>query len=404
MAGLPRYSFVRYNLFRTWLLLNRLAPAYKSLASYFITGSKGKGTVAATLAAILKSGNVACGRLTSPHLVRFSERINFAGNDIPDGDLACYLRFIRANLPQLPGKYGTWVMGEILLAAALLWFRDMGAEAVVIEAGLGGRLDPGNIFRRPLAVCVTTVALEHQAVLGNSIAAIAAEKGGAVKPATPLVTAADGDAWTVLEQRCRRLGAPLYAYPADFGWRENGRLALPGLSLTYSGEFVTPADKVNAALAACLASFWPGLTGQAIVQGFCQRPQLPGRFEILATKPPVVLDVAHTPEAVANLITGLKRRFPGASLAFVAGFMADKRIADMLTLLTAAGSVLLAPIADEGGYRPGDVGVPVLASVAAGLAAASVQADIVCVTGSFAAVRAARLSMGCAASPLAIPF
>ncbi|HBS92984.1 MAG TPA: bifunctional folylpolyglutamate synthase/dihydrofolate synthase, partial [Firmicutes bacterium] len=80
---------------------------------------------------------------------------------------------IRANLPELSQEYGAWIFGEIILAAALMWFRDLGARTIVLEAGLGGRLDAGNLFRRPLATCITNVSLEHQGILGNTVEQIA---------------------------------------------------------------------------------------------------------------------------------------------------------------------------------------------------------------------------------------
>lgn len=394
LENLPRFSLLKYNLYRVWLLLRECVPEYKDLQVFFITGSKGKGTVAVTLAAILDQAGVAAGLITSPHLLRVTERISFGGQDIPEALLAEYLDRIRRALPPLPGEYGTWIFGEIILAVALLWFRERGASALVVEAGLGGRLDAGNVFRRPLATCITNVSLEHQGLLGDTVAGIAREKAGIIKPGVPLVTGARGEALAVLQQRGERLGAPLFLYGQHFSWLGEDpvlTLQLPCYSLGLDRAFSSPAEKENAALAACLAAYQGRVTPAAIAAGILAGRKLPGRFEILPGSPVYVLDVAHTPEAVVNLREALQGRFPGEKIAFVAGFLADKKATAMLALMAGMGPVFLAPVKDSRSYYPAaDQGPNVVESIEAGLAAAKKLARVVCVTGSFAAVREAK--------------
>ena len=395
LEGLPRFSVLKFNLYRAWLLLNHLVPEYRDFEVFFIAGSKGKGTVASTLAAILAQAGIAAGLVTSPHLLNLTERINFNGADINEETLEEYVADIRANLPELSQEYGAWIFGEIILAAAFMWFRDLGARTIVLEAGLGGRLDAGNLFRRPLATCITTVSLEHQDILGDTVAKIAREKAGVIKPATPLVTAAKGEALTVLRHRAVRLGAPVYSYPSDFAWQEERALALrlPDKTLALSTKFATEADKANTAMAACLATFHPLMTDKAIVEGIKSSPRLPGRFEVLLGRPAFVLDVAHTPESVANLQAAIVRRHPGGKLAFVAGFLADKRATEMLAImLSTTELVYWAPVLDQRSFTPeGLSGGIQVDSISEGIRAAMSQADVVCITGSFAAVREARL-------------
>ncbi len=395
LEGLPRFSVLNFNLYRAWLLLNHLVPEYRDFEVFFIAGSKGKGTVASTLAAILAQAGIAAGLVTSPHLLNLTERINFKGADINEETLEGYVADIRANLPELSQEYGAWIFGEIILAAALMWFRDLGARTIVLEAGLGGRLDAGNLFRRPLATCITNVSLEHQGILGNTVEQIAREKAGIIKPATPLVTAAKGEALTILRERAGRLGAPVFAADEDFAWQERGplELRLPGKTLSVETEFITDADKKNTAMAACLAAFHPRVSSRAIIQGIKRAPRLPGRFEVLPGRPAFVLDVAHTPESVANLLAAIVRRHPGGKLAFVAGFLADKRATEMLAImLSTTELVYWAPVLDQRSFTPGGLsgGIQV-DSISEGIRAAMSQADVVCITGSFAAVREARL-------------
>lgn len=356
---------------------------------YYIAGSKGKGTVAATLASILTAGGIPCGRLTSPHLHSITERVNFQGMDIGE-ELEDYVAKIQGGVPKLPRKYGTWIFTEVILAAALMWFWDQGAQAVVLEAGLGGRLDAGNIFRRPLGTCVTSISLEHQGILGSTLQEIAREKAGIIKPGTPLVTAAQGEALAELKTRAGLFGAPVYSFPADFTWQKDV-LQLPSMSLPIEVEFTSPAEEINAALAACMATFFPGITREAIIQGILNAPRLPGRFQVIPGKPTYVLDVAHTPDSVANLLAAIAQHFPGGRLAIVAGFLADKNVTEMVALMHAQTSrIYLAPVREPRSYDPGGLlqGIKV-PSIGSAIEAALTQADIICVTGSFAAVREA---------------
>ena len=397
LEGLPRFSTLKFNLYRAWALLNRFVPEYNKLDMYFITGSKGKGTVAATLAAILRSGGIKTGLVTSPHIMKVTERINFNGIDIEDYRLAGYLEEIAGDLPVLPDQCGNWIHSEVINTAALMWFMDMGVQTVVLEAGMGGRLDAGNVFRRPVATCISCVSLEHKGILGDTIEQIAGEKAGVIKPETPLVTAAAPGPMGVIKRRAGLFGAPLFSYGSDFDWQQHEddvKLILPGRSISFRHGFETEANQVNKAMAACLASFHPQVRDEAMIQGLGM-PGLPGRFEVHLGHPAYVLDVAHTPESIDNLLAGVKKRFPKAIIAFVAGFLADKSAGEMLQMMLAASSeVFYAPVKD---IRSIDITNPLITgpklcdSIAAAMGQAAAAADVICVTGSFAAVREARI-------------
>lgn len=390
LAGLPKFSQPRYNLFRMWLLLNKFAIKAEDFQIYFITGSKGKGTVASTLAAILSRAGVPTGLLTSPHLVSVCERVNFNGVDIEEETLSSYLGKIRRGLPPLPDKYGSWIFSEILLTAAMLWYTDMSAQTVVLEAGLGGRLDSCNFFRRPLATCITTVSLEHRGILGNSVEEIAQEKAGILKPFTPVVTGAQGGSLQVILERAKLLSAPALVYGREISWDSPGRqLFLPGKTISFSEED-TEAGRMNRALAACLAGFHPEVTPEAIVQGF-EAQQLPGRFEVYPGWPVYILDVAHTPESVDNLLQKIRLKFPGGRLACVAGFLEDKPVETMLNQMAGAADYLYyASVQDGRSFDAPDLLQGIKAeSISQAIVQAASKADIICVTGSFAAVREA---------------
>lgn len=395
LETLPRFSKLNYNLYRTWLLLNRFIPEYKHFDVFYITGSKGKGTVAATLAAILRCGGIKTGLVTSPHLIDITERINLDDGDIGNETLVECLEHIRVNLPPLPSQYGTWIHSEILNLCALLYFKERGAKTLVLEAGLGGRLDAGNIFPRPIATCVSTVALEHKEILGNTVEEIALEKAGVIKPKTPLVTAALGSSFDIIFQRAQKFRAQVFAFAKDFAWLdgEMTELVLPGRTLRFKAGFETGASRINKAMAACMASFHPHIDDGAIVEGI-MRSYLPGRFEVINDNPVHVLDVAHTPESVENLLLGLRQRFRGVTLAMVAGFLADKPGDVMLNMMIdAADIVYFAPIKDPRGYDPSAIKAQAnrASSITEAIRLARTQADVICVTGSFSAVGEARI-------------
>ena len=201
LEKLPRFSKINFNLYRTWLLLKQVVPDYAEMNLYYITGSKGKATTAAALAAILTASGIDTGLITSPHLISICERIKVNNRDIPEQDLWACVRRVRQSLPPLPGKYGTWIFSEVLLAAGIFWLRLQGVNTLVLESGLGGRLDPGNVFRRPRATCITSVTAEHQGILGHTLPEIAREKAGILKPYTPVVTAAGGESLELIEER-----------------------------------------------------------------------------------------------------------------------------------------------------------------------------------------------------------
>ena len=215
LQDLPRYSVLKYNLYRVWVLLNKFLPRYRELDIYFIAGSKGKGTVAAFLASILTEGGIPCGRLTSPHLHSITERVNFQGREIGDELGNTWPR--PRGLPELPRKYGPWIFGEVLLTAALLWFWDQGAQVLVVEAGLG-EAGCRQFLPAPPATCVTAVTLEHQGILGPTLGDIAGKSRDNQAGNSPGNGGA-GEALEILAARARRFGAPLLLFPQIFPGR-----------------------------------------------------------------------------------------------------------------------------------------------------------------------------------------
>jgi dihydrofolate synthase/folylpolyglutamate synthase len=237
-----------------------------------VAGTKGKGSTVAMMRACLEAADYRAHVYTSPHLVRFHERIRVAGQLIDEEALIALLEECeRANGDQPITFF------EITTAAAFLAFVRTPADIALLEVGLGGRLDATNVIRRPAVTVITPVSLDHQAFLGDTVAAIAGEKAGILKPAVPAVIAAQpGDAEAVIEKRAATLGVPLFR--AGHEWRCNAA----GAGMRYAGErwkldlplpsLIGAHQIVNAGTAIASLERLGGfsLTGEAIADGLRQ--------------------------------------------------------------------------------------------------------------------------------------
>ena len=215
-------------------LLGALGNPHENLPpAIHVAGTNGKGSVVATLRACLEAAGHRVHVYTSPHLVRFNERIRLAGQLIEEDALLAVLEECeRAN----EGQPITFF--EITTAAAFLAFARVPADFVLLETGLGGRLDTTNVVRRPAVTAITPVSLDHQAFLGDTVAAIAGEKAGILKPGVAAVIGPQpGDAAAVIEARAAAIGAPLHRWGTE--WRCNPLAhnpPLPGLDPGITGE------------------------------------------------------------------------------------------------------------------------------------------------------------------------
>ncbi|MGQ0676789.1 MAG: bifunctional folylpolyglutamate synthase/dihydrofolate synthase [Rhodospirillales bacterium] len=200
-------KLIDLSLDRVLRLLGQLGDPHKKLAPVIhVAGTNGKGSVVAYLRAVLEASGRRCHVYTSPHLVRFHERIRLAGELISEGALVGVLEECER---ENAGASITFF--EITTCAALLAFSRAPADAVLLEVGMGGRLDTTNVVDRPAVTCVTPVSMDHMDHLGDTLAKISGEKAGIFRPGVPAVLAPQApDAQAVLEARARALGAPLY--------------------------------------------------------------------------------------------------------------------------------------------------------------------------------------------------
>lgn len=296
---------VRPGLERTRALLDALGRPQDALAVALVAGTNGKGSTTALLDAMLRADpaeTAPVGRFVSPHLVRFDERVHVAGAPRPRPELEAVLDAVRPPAERLGATFF-----EVLVAVALLAFARAGVRRAVLEVGMGGRWDATNATE-PEVSLVAQVALDHEAVLGGTVEAIAAEKAGVWRAGRPALTSADGPALAVLRRRAAEVGAPLTVLD-DLPWR--GRdLGWSGVEAAGLGPVALRAPLLgahqarNLALAALAARAW-GVPWDAVARG-AAAVRWPGRLEpIEARGRRWLLDGAHNPAGAAALAAAL---------------------------------------------------------------------------------------------------
>jgi len=336
------YSFVDYslkhsselakadfNLDRMRALMTELGNPERQYPIIHVAGTKGKGSVSALCASALQAAGYKVGLYTSPHLLDYTERIQTGGQPVSHQGLVDLVESIKPAVARIP-KLTTF---EITTALGLLYFARQGVDAAVIEVGLGGRLDATNVVTPKVSV-ITSLSYDHMAVLGDTLALIAGEKAGIIKPGVPVVSAPQKDeALEVLVRVAKDRSASFTLVGKDVMYRPLEH-SLDGQTLKISNlEFSLPllgihqVDNAATAYAALQAS---GLviSDSQIRKGFAE-VKWPARFEVVRRDPPVILDSAHNQESFVRLRQALDDYFPGKSVYLIFGASEDKNIPGM---------------------------------------------------------------------------
>jgi dihydrofolate synthase / folylpolyglutamate synthase len=328
---------IKFGLSSTLDLLARLGLPYQEGRYLHIAGTNGKGSVAAMLSAVLNLAGYPVGLYTSPHLVSMRERFRLRDREISDAGLLHLINRVRSvvDAAEPPTFF------EFVTAMAILYFLEEKADPIILETGMGGRLDATNIVQ-PVVSVITNISRDHQDYLGRGLLAIAGEKAGIIKARAPLVTyATQPSVLDLLRLRCRELGTPLYQGGVDFKaqGRSGGLLNyqglekdLQGLSLSLSGRH----QYRNAALALAVLELLAGrgfTIGEAAIREGLQQTRWPGRLEQISQDPRILLDGAHNPAAALALAQALKKTRGRGRLLLVMGIMADKEVDTILARL-----------------------------------------------------------------------
>jgi dihydrofolate synthase/folylpolyglutamate synthase len=351
-----RYDPETLNLSRVQRVLARLGDPQQRFASVHVAGTKGKGSVAAMIASVLRSAGLRTGLYTSPHLHSFRERIQVNGEPIAPETMTALVEGCRPMFDAEPGL----TTFEAATALTFTYFARRGLDFAVVEVGLGGRLDATNVITPQVAV-ITSLSFDHTYLLGDTLADIAREKAGIIKPGVPTVCAPqEAEALDVIQKVCVERRAPLTLVGRDWTWQALPSLPAhavmkelsPGLN-GQSFELTSAQNNSalqgrhtisllgrhqlnNAAVAIAtldlLARGGVPLHPHHLRQGLAD-VQWPGRFEILRQAPPLVVDCAHNADSVSKLVAALEEWFPGRRWTFILGASSDKDVPGMLRAL-----------------------------------------------------------------------
>ena len=345
MYGLRRFG-IKLGLETIQGILLSLGNPQNRYKVVHVAGTNGKGSVASALAGILHDAGYKVGLYTSPHLVRFNERICIDNQPIADADV------VRAyeQVHQIPKGDREPTFFEFATAMALYEFGRQNVDWAVIETGMGGRLDATNVVRPELTV-ITNISLEHQEYLGETIPQIAAEKAGIIKPRIPVVTGVDQeDAVAAIALAAAAHAAPLYRLNADFHPEPSGGGEFTHVGIENTWQHMRTGlagryqlDNAAMVLAACelLNRNNARVPVAAIRSGLAQN-RWPGRLEIVSTSPFVIIDGAHNLAAAQNLAVFLKEEMSERDLTLVIGILDDKPYREILgTLLPICRKTIL---------------------------------------------------------------
>ena len=357
----PRWQESRLGLERTRELLERLGRPQDRMRFVHVAGTNGKGSTCAYLASVLRAAGYRTGLFTSPFIETFEERIRVDGKNISLDDLVKATLTVKEHAEAMAAETGDHPTEfELMTAVAMEHFVCSGCDIAVLEVGLGGRLDSTNAIDAPEAAVIARIALDHTALLGSTLAAVAAEKVGIVKPGSQVVSwPQDPAAMKVVEQAASSCGdalrvpdlGSLAAKPVEYRMMEGHGVHVRPFSYrgkAYETRLLGSYQPANAALALeaieALRSRGWRISDEAVCAGIAQA-QWPGRFEVLPRKQgesTFVIDGGHNPQGAQALAESLQDVFPGRKPVFIVGVLEDKDYPAMLEAVLSLGAAFVA--------------------------------------------------------------
>lgn len=327
----------RLGLERMERLMELLGHPEHRLKFVHVAGTNGKGSLTALVSSVLTAAGYKTGVYTSPHLVRYGERMVIDGEEIAEGDLFALAERVRPAVESMEDKPTEF---ELLTGMALLYFAERGCDIVLLEVGLGGRLDATNVIPAPEAAVIMNIGLDHTGILGDTLSLIAAEKAGIVKKGCTTVTYPGApEVEAVYDRVCREKHAL---------WRKAdlSRMTflcgdLFGQSFLWDGKEYTirllgEHQRMNAAVAletiGVLREKGWNISDEALRIGL-ENARWPARLEVLSREPLFLLDGAHNGQCAKALADSLNSLLPGKKLVFLTGVLADKDYHDIMALM-----------------------------------------------------------------------
>ncbi len=336
-----------YDLRRVFQLLERVGNPHLKAKSLHITGTNGKGSTSAMLAAVLAAAGYKAGLYTSPHLISMRERFSVNGRQISEDETARIMSGLKPEIEVVnaEGAYGRLTVFEILTVLAFAWFAEQKCDFQVLEVGMGGRFDATNVIQ-PEVCLLTSISLDHTEILGDTIAKIAFEKCGIIKPGCVVVSHPQPtEASQVINETCRAKKVKLIQTGREVSSRGvshnlhnqsmivKGRLDDYTLTIPLLGQH--QLDNAAAAVAALEVLIERGfpISKGAMTEGLA-KVEFAGRLQIAGERPWIVLDGGHNPGAAKKLKEALQEYFKPMRSILVIGMSADKDMAGVAAALS----------------------------------------------------------------------
>jgi dihydrofolate synthase/folylpolyglutamate synthase len=345
LYGLEKFGMI-FGLAQVGRVLEVTENPHREIQALHIGGTNGKGSTAAMMASILQKEGYRVGLYTSPHLVRFTERIKVNGKEIEEEEVATLASWMREKI-EAARIEPRFTFFDFTTAMAFLYFKRRMVDLAILEVGLGGRLDSTNVVD-PLISIITNIAKDHEEQLGRSILKIAREKAGIIKRGRPLITAAtQPQVLHLFSEVCTEKGSPYYKVGKEFRYVQAEEMSfnyeglhrkLWGIHLNLRGfhQIVNATTALGAM--EVLEDLGYSVSTEAMVEGL-REVDWPGRLEVVYPSPQVILDGAHNPAGALVLKESLEKGFQYHHLILLIGMMKDKDIKSILRLL--------APLADH---------------------------------------------------------
>ncbi len=340
LYGLEKFGMI-FGLTKVEAILEAIGNPHQEIQAIHIGGTNGKGSTAAMIASILRREGYRVGLYTSPHLIRFTERMKLNGREIEKEEVAELTEWMRQRIEEA-GIAPPFTFFDFTTAMALLYFRQKMVDVAVLEVGLGGRLDSTNVID-PLLSIITNIGKDHEDILGKGVLKIAREKAGIIKRGRPLITAAtQPQVVHLFSTLCKEKGSPLFRVGKEFRFilEEEGKFSYEGLHRKLWGLSVNLRgchQKINATTALgameVLDDLGYHVSNEAMSDGL-KEVDWPGRLEIVSSSPRVILDGAHNPEGALALRESLKNDFQYRHLILLLGIMKDKDVQSILNALS----------------------------------------------------------------------
>ena len=415
-----RYNVTTFNLNRMQKLLSLLGNPHKKIHTVHIGGTKGKGSTATMLARMLEANGYNVGLYTSPHVVHLHERITVNAKMISDSEMCGLLNRIYAPVEKI-SKTDPPTFFEIMTALAFMYFLDKAVDIAVIETGLGGRLDSTNVIK-PKVIGITSLSIDHQYLLGDTIDSIAKEKAGIFKRGVPAITVQqEPSAMRVLQSQATAVKAPLSVTGSDIDFshrfetsREHGphtRICLTTPTSKFEHLRVPLHGKhqaINCGLALAmldkLKSAGYKIDNDKATEGL-NKVSLAGRMEMIWDDPRIMIDAAHNAASIQALIHAIGQNIPYDSMVVIFGCNNDKDVKGMLQKLQyGADKVIFTRSNSAKAMSPEDLAemyteicgkmcqtAPSLGQALQLAKNAVSKEDLICITGSFYLIGQAKM-------------